>query len=117
MSAPVYRSLLEGLTRVPGVRSALLVDGEDGLVVAEASMEGIDTGAVAALAASLLRRLTLTAESAGLPPPGLMHLEAAGGAVMAIPADPALLLVAVGDPDANLGLLRLALKDAAGRLG
>jgi predicted regulator of Ras-like GTPase activity (Roadblock/LC7/MglB family) len=36
---------------------------------------------------------------------------------MAAPAGEGLLLVAVTDPDANVGLLRLALRNAAGRVG
>ena len=36
------RDLLDRVTRVPGVRGALLVAGADGLVVAEQLMDGVD---------------------------------------------------------------------------
>jgi predicted regulator of Ras-like GTPase activity (Roadblock/LC7/MglB family) len=112
-----FASLLDGLTRVVGVRSALVVDREDGLVVAETSMEGVDAGAVAALAASLAARLARALRAAGHAEPALLHLEAETGALMAAPASAELLVVAVCDPGANVGLLRLALKDARERLG
>ncbi len=64
---------LERVTRVAGIRGAMLVAESDGLVVAEALAEGLDGAAVAALAASLTLRLRRTAMSAGL-------ASAAGGA-------------------------------------
>src|SRR2546425_12613895 len=58
MTAPAaYGPALDLVTRVRGVRGAMLVSGEDGIVVAEQLMEGIKGGAVAALAASLAARL------------------------------------------------------------
>ena len=108
--------VLEGLTRVPGVRSAMVVSEEDGLVVGHASMGGVDPGAVAALSSSLFARLGEMATAAGHPAPRAAHLEASGGSLLVAPAAPGLLLVAVAEPDANVGLLRLALRAAAERL-
>ena len=51
------RDLLDELTRIPGVRGALVVSREDGLVVADSLMESVDGKAVAALAASLTGRM------------------------------------------------------------
>jgi predicted regulator of Ras-like GTPase activity (Roadblock/LC7/MglB family) len=116
MSA-AFATVLDGLTRVPGVRSALLVSEDDGLVIAESSMTDVDTAAVAALAASLAARLARAVTTAGHAAPRSLHLEATGGGLMAAPAGEGLLLVAVTDPDANVGLLRLALRNAAGRVG
>ena len=48
---------LDRVTRVPGVRGALVVAAADGLVVAEQLMDGVDGQAVAALAGSLIGRL------------------------------------------------------------
>ena len=48
---------LDRVTRIPGVRGALLVTGGDGLVVAEQLMDGVDGRAAAALTASLVGRL------------------------------------------------------------
>jgi predicted regulator of Ras-like GTPase activity (Roadblock/LC7/MglB family) len=111
-----FDTVLEGLTLVPGVRSALLVSAEDGLVVAEASRADVDAPAVAALASSLLARLGRTVAAAGFRTVRMVHLEAQGGGVMVTPATEELLLVAVADAEANVGLLRLALRHAAERL-
>lgn len=107
---------LERVTHVTGIRGAMLVSESDGLVVAEALAEGLDGGAVAALAASLTLRLRRTAQSAGLTVPGVVQLKAETGTLITIPAGDDLLLVAVAERDANLGLARLELKDAAARL-
>lgn len=111
-----FDAVIAALTRVAGVRGALVVDAQEGLVVAEASMEGVDPAAVAALSASLAGRLTRAMSAAGFAQPQVLLLEAEHGAIMAAPASDELLLVAVCDAEANLGLLRLALKDARGRL-
>ncbi len=115
MSGP-WIGLLEGITRVPGVRGALVVSAEDGLVVAEASMGDVDGAAVAALAGSLAARLGRAVQALGHPAPRLVHLQARDGGLMTGPAGEGLLLVAVTGPDANIGLLRLALRDAADRV-
>ena len=56
---------LDGVTRVRGVRGAMLVSVEDGLVVADALMEGVRGNAMAALTASLANRLGLATSSSG----------------------------------------------------
>jgi predicted regulator of Ras-like GTPase activity (Roadblock/LC7/MglB family) len=111
------RDLLDRVTRVPGVRGALLVAAADGLVVAEQLMDGVDGRAVAALAGSLVGRLRRTAQQAGLQRPSFVHLRAEAGSVLAAPGSDDLVLVAVISPDANVGLARLEMIDAAGRLG
>ncbi len=111
------RDLLDRVTRVPGVRGALLVAGADGLVVAEQLMDGVDGKAAAALAGSLVGRLLRTAEQAGHQRPSFVHLRAESGSVLAAPSSDDLVLVAVVAPDANLGLARLEMIEAAGRLG
>lgn len=111
------RDLLDRVTRVPGVRGVLLVDAVDGLVVAEQLMDGVDGRAAAALAGSLVGRLTRTAQQAGHARPSFVHLRAEAGSVLAAPGPDDLVLVAVIAPDANVGLARLEMIDAAGRLG
>ncbi|MGH2967369.1 MAG: roadblock/LC7 domain-containing protein [Gemmatimonadales bacterium] len=115
MSDP--RDLLDRVTRVPGVRGALLVAATDGLVVAEQLMDGVDGRAAAALAGSLVGRLARTAQQAGFRRPAFVHLRAEAGSVLAAPGDDDLVLVAVVGPEANVGLARLEMIDAAGRLG
>src|SRR4029077_12997674 len=60
-----YSQSLDRVTRVRGVRGAMLVAGDDGLVIAEQLMEGIKGPAVAALAASLATRLRRAMAAAG----------------------------------------------------
>lgn len=107
---------LEMITRVVGVRGAMLVSADEGLVVAESSMEGIDGSAVAALTAGVVSRLSRATEAAGRTPPAFVHLQADGGALLAVPAAGDLLVVAVTDPAVNVGLVRLELRRMAEHL-
>ena len=112
-----YVEALERVGRVRGIRGALLVHAEDGLVVAEALLEEVDARAVAALSAGLVSRLRRSAGHAGLRPPAFVHLRGEGGMLLAVPAPDDLLVVAIADSDANVGLARLEMLEAAGRLG
>jgi predicted regulator of Ras-like GTPase activity (Roadblock/LC7/MglB family) len=107
---------LDELTRQPGVRGALVVSAVDGLVVADALMEDVDGGAVAALTSSLLRRMRGVAVLLGQTAPQLVHLVGAEGSLLAAPAGEDLLVVAVARPEVNVGAVRLALRRAAERV-
>jgi predicted regulator of Ras-like GTPase activity (Roadblock/LC7/MglB family) len=107
---------LDMITRVRGVRGAMLVSAEDGLVVAEQLMEGIKGGAVAALAASLAGRLRRAMEAAGTGASVFWHLQAEQGALLVVPggdSSSGILVVAVTEPDVNIGLVRLELLKVA----
>ena len=106
---------LDMITRVRGVRGAMLVSPDDGLVVAEQLMEGIKGPAVAALAASLAGRLRRAMEAAGVGASVFWHLQAERGALLVVPAasEGGILIVAVAEPDVNIGLVRLELLRAA----
>jgi predicted regulator of Ras-like GTPase activity (Roadblock/LC7/MglB family) len=106
-------SSLESITRVRGVRGAMIVSAEEGLVIAESSMEGIDGAAVAALTAGVVARLARATEAAGRTAPAFVHLRANGGGLMAVPGQGDLMVVAVTDPEVNVGLVRLELRRAA----
>ena len=110
---------LDLITRVRGVRGAMLVSAEDGLVIAEQLMEGIKGGAVAALAASLAGRLRRAMETAGTGASVFWHLQGERGALLVVPGGDAagggILVVAVAEPDVNIGLVRLELLRAAER--
>ncbi|HEX6104511.1 MAG TPA: roadblock/LC7 domain-containing protein [Gemmatimonadales bacterium] len=108
---------LDRVTRIPGVRGALIASAADGLVVAEQLMDGVDGRAAAALTGSLIARLGRTAEEAGVRPPVFVQLRGEEGSILAAPGSEGLVLVAVVGPEANLGLARLEMLDAAGRLG
>ena len=109
-------SALERVTQVPGIRGSLLVSGNDGLVVAERLMDGIDGRAIAALAASLVQRLDRATNRAGMRAPTFVHLRGKAGSVLAAPGRSDLVLVAVASVEANLGLARVQMLDAVGRL-
>ena len=111
-----YLEALERVSAISGVQGAMLVSASDGLIVAESLMEGVDGRAVAALAGSLAGRLRRTTESAGLGAPRLVQLRADRGTVLALPAASDLLVVVIARPDANLGLARLEMLDAAQRI-
>jgi uncharacterized protein len=107
---------LERVTQVPGVRGSLLISAGDGLVVAERLMDGIDGRPIAALAASLVQRLARATGCAGMRSPSFVHLRGDSGSVLAAPGPDDLLLVALVEPNANLGLARIEMLDAVGRL-
>ena len=50
MSLERWQQILREVTGIPGVRGALIVSADDGLVVAESAMESVATSDVAALA-------------------------------------------------------------------
>ena len=79
-------------------------------------MDGIDGRAIAALAASLIQRLGRATVGAGMQIPTFVHLRGNTGAVLAAPGQNDLVLVALAGLDANLGLARLEMLDAVGRL-
>ena len=110
------QATLDRLTRIPGVRGALIASAPDGLVVAEQLMDGIDGRAAAALTGSLISRLARMASAAGAATPVFVQLRGDDGSILAAPGGDELVLVAVVGSDANLGLARLEMLDAAGRL-
>ena len=119
--AAAYGKALDLITRVRGVRGAMLVSAEDGIVVAEQLMEGIKGPAVSALAASLATRLRRAMEAAGVGASLFWHLQAEQGALLVGPTEGAgaggTLVVAVAEPDVNVGLVRLELLRAAEVVG
>ncbi len=110
------QSILDEVTRIPGVRSALLVSTEDGLVVAESTLDDQATEAAAAFAARLVQRLGVLTRTLHTPPMSVLLLQATAGQLFAATGAEGLLLVAITTNDVNIGEVRLALLDAAGRL-
>lgn len=106
MTHPHVR-LLDRVTRVGGVRGAMLVVADDGLVVAESLMEGIRGAAVAALAASLTRRFSMVGKTSTVGDLGFLQLQGEQGILAIVPAPVGVLVVAVGGSDMNVGLARL----------
>lgn len=112
-----YSQALDRVTRVRGVRGAMLVAGDDGLVIAEQLMEGIKGPAVAALAASLATRLRRAMGAAGVGDSLFWHLQCDKGALLVVFSGSGVLVVAVAEADVNVGLVRLELLRAAESVG
>ena len=93
-----------------------MVVSMDGLIVADALMEGIRGNAVAALAASLFKRCDQATAASRVGATRFFHLQAEDGTLLSLPAGDELLLVAVADGDVNVGLARLEMLRAAERL-
>ena len=108
---------LDRITRVRGVRGAMLVAATDGLLVAEAAMEGVRTEAAAALSAALVARLGRATAASGAGAPTFVHVEAERGALLAVPAGDDILLVTIADPEVNVGLARLEMLRAVEEVG
>jgi uncharacterized protein len=108
----VYTEAVQRLSRVNGVRGALLVDAEAGLPVTAELAEGVSGTAVAALASSLFRRTASASDAAGYGKLATMQLEADEGHVIAVDAGE-LIIVVIADRDAQLGMVRLEAHRAA----
>ena len=104
---------LDRISRVRGMRGSMWVSADDGLPVAQLLMEGVPGRAVAALAASLVRKVSGSAGAVGAGRVRFVQMEAAGGTLLVAPAPPDLLVVALADGRVNVGLARLEMMRAA----
>ncbi|MEO5825814.1 MAG: roadblock/LC7 domain-containing protein [Gemmatimonadales bacterium] len=116
MTHTPWQQLLDSATAVPGVRGAVLVSVDDGLVIAESAMDHLATADVAALASAIVQRACRVSAAAGHRTPHSVRVSGEAGTLMAFAADGLLWLVAVADPSAELGRLRLLLGDLAASL-
>jgi predicted regulator of Ras-like GTPase activity (Roadblock/LC7/MglB family) len=112
-----HQQALEALTSIPGVRGAMLANRDDGIVVAEAVMENVEGGALAALASSLARRLDSAAQAARGGATGFLHLQATGGSLFVAPAGAEMLLVVIAGKGVNVGRARLEMARIAETAG
>jgi predicted regulator of Ras-like GTPase activity (Roadblock/LC7/MglB family) len=108
----VFAEALERLSRVPGVRGALIVETEAGVPVVAELAEGVEGGALAALASSLFRRTDKAARTAAFGKLRTLQLEAEGGHVV-VAYGGELLVVVVAEKAAQLGMVRLEAHRAA----
>jgi predicted regulator of Ras-like GTPase activity (Roadblock/LC7/MglB family) len=107
-----FTPILDGFSRQKGVRASLAVSARDGIAIESNLQIGQDGTRVAALAASLYRKARRSAEAAGLGATGFLQLEAESGRLCMLGGDDVILVV-VGDPQANVGLIRMELLRAA----
>ncbi len=106
MSERLERAL-DRISRVRGVRGSMWVAAEDGIPVAQLLMEGVKGNAVAALAASLARKVSGAAAATGAGHVRFVQMESDGGTLLVAPAAQDLLVVALADSHVNVGLARL----------
>lgn len=104
-----FDRLLGRVTGIRGVVGAVVLDAEDGLVIAESILGGIRVNAVAALAASMYRRVSHTTKAAGHGPPDFVQLQAENGVLIALPGSCGTILAVIGELDLNIGLVKIEL--------
>ncbi len=112
MSNDLFVLVLQRLSRVPGVRGAMIVDTVAGVPVVAEVAEGVQTDPVAALAASLFQRTSRAVESVLFGHLDTVQLEADAGHVVVADAGETA-VVAVAERGAQLGLVRLEVHRAA----
>jgi len=108
----VFTAAVERLSRVSGVRGAMIVEADAAVPVVSELSEGVNGTAVAALAASLFRRTGQASETASFGRLATLQLEAEDGHVVVVGAGE-LILVVIAERSAQLGLVRLEAHRAA----
>jgi predicted regulator of Ras-like GTPase activity (Roadblock/LC7/MglB family) len=105
-----FDHLLDRVTRIRGVVGAVVLDAEDGLVVAESILGGIRVNAVAALTASVYRRISQATRAAGQGAPDFVQMQAEKGILLAMPGTDGTILAVIGELDVNVGLVRVEIR-------
>jgi predicted regulator of Ras-like GTPase activity (Roadblock/LC7/MglB family) len=97
---------VDRLSRVTGVRGAMIVEADAGVPVVAELKQGVEGGAVAALASSLFRRTDLAGRAADFGPVVTLQLDASDGHVI-VANSGELLVVVIIERGSQLGLIRL----------
>jgi predicted regulator of Ras-like GTPase activity (Roadblock/LC7/MglB family) len=119
MTSPLrspFAGILQALIRQRGVVGSMVVSESDGIIVDSNLQIGVRGQVVAALAASLFRKARLSADAAGFGGATFLQLEAERGRVCAVGRGD-LVVVAVAESRANVGLIRVELLKALESLG
>jgi predicted regulator of Ras-like GTPase activity (Roadblock/LC7/MglB family) len=103
------------MAKVRGVRASILASAMDGVPIESVLQVGDDDRTVAALGSFLYRKARASAQAAGLGHIGFLHLQAEHGRICVLGGDD-LVLVLVADLTANIGVMRVEMLRAAGRL-
>lgn len=114
MSSP-YAGPLATVSRHRGVLGAMVVDAYDDIIVDAAVRHGVKAPTVAALAASIYRKARQSAGAAGLGETTFLRMEAEEGHIFAAGRG-ALVIIALAESSVNVGLVRLAMLQAASGL-
>ncbi len=103
MTAAPFERALDRISRVRGVRGSMFVSADDGLVVAELLMEGVNGGG--RRARRLPRhRLGRAMEAAGIGRSVFWHLQGTDGTLLVVPAAPGSSWSRSPNRDVNVGL-------------
>lgn len=108
----IFAEALDRLSRVSGVRGALIVETDAGVPVLAELAQGVEGGAVSALASSLFRRTDKAAGTANFGRVRTLQMEAEEGHVIVANGGD-LLVVVVAEKNAQLGQVRLEAHRAA----
>jgi len=108
------QKVLEGLTRIVGVRGSLFV-ARDGIIIASHLPQEISEERVAALVADMARTTEESLHRMQRGPLRHAEIDAAGGRVFLQDADKGILVV-LSEPQVNIGLIRLEMKAASDKL-
>ena len=110
-----YSSAVARLSRVAGVRGALVVDAETAVPVAAELREGVNGTALAALAAALYLRTAEATASAQLGVVDSVQLDADDGHVTMVGSGD-LILIVISERSAQLGMVRIEARRVAAAL-
>lgn len=108
----VYTTAVQRLSRVEGVRGALIAEPGTAVPVVSELAHEVSGTALAALATALFRRTGQAARSGALGALQSLQLEAPNGHLIAVDAGE-LVVIVLAEPGAALGLIRLEAHRAA----
>ena len=107
--------ILEELNKTSGVSGSMLV-GRDGIVIASDLQAAMEDETVGALAASITANIQKSLGRLGQPEPRQITIEADNAKLFLADCEVGVLVV-LTEKDANLGLIRLEVRNAKRRLG
>jgi predicted regulator of Ras-like GTPase activity (Roadblock/LC7/MglB family) len=106
--------ILEGLNKTSGVVGSMVV-GNDGIVIAADLNTQIEEDAIGALAASVISNVQKSLARLQSPPLKQVTVEADNAKLFFTDANMGVLVV-ITDPEVNIGLVRLEIKNAISKL-
>lgn len=110
----MYTALSE-LNKTTGITGSMVVS-EDGIVIAADLDENVEEEAVGALAASISSNIRKSLEKLNATPLKEVTVEAAYGKLFMYDVEDIGVLVVTTEPEINMGLIRLEMKNAASKL-
>lgn len=106
--------VLNDLNKTPGITGSMVV-GNDGIVIAADLATGFEGETVGALAASITTNIQKSLDRLRTSPLSQVTIEADDGKMFFTDAGPGILVV-TAEKDVNIGLIRLEIKNAVGKL-